>query len=136
MPDTLNIKTGLTHTEIKNEDGEVIGSFAFLPSDPDILGRAEQTIEFFNELEFPDLSETDQRVLFCAEIKKRLDFLLGCNTEKAFQSISPVALMENGDFYFEAIVEYVCSVVEKEHKARINKKLQKVRKAVTDFKNA
>lgn len=136
MSDALNIKTGLTHTEIKNEDGDVIGSFKFLASDPDIMRRAEDIIDYFNGLQFPDITITEQRESFCAGIKEKLDFLLGCSTEKAFQFISPVALMENGDFYFEVIIEYVCSVIEKEHKSRINKKLQKVHKAVADFKNA
>lgn len=129
----FNINTGLSHVNIKNEDGTEVGSFSFLASDPAILGRAEKIVDFFNNLTFPDLSNTEQRTEFCDRITDELTIFLGTDASSTFKNISPIALMDNGNFYFESIIEYVCDEIQNVHKSRLEKKLKKVHAAVAAF---
>lgn len=134
----LEVDTGASTIEIVDKDQEKIGEFKFNPADPGIVKRYENVVDFFNDVEFGQNLTDDQKV---EEIKKlidaiadQFDYLLGYKVaDSLFGTCSPLAVIANGDFYFENVLEGIGNLVSKTTNQRINKKLAKIKKATAKY---
>lgn len=136
---TINIDTGIETVEIKNELGDVIGSFRFNPSDTNMAYRAEEAIAAINNLKIDeeklrDLTSPESKE-FCKFIGQQFDFVLGFEVaDDIFRNLGVLSLVRNGDYYFEKAFEGIVGYVEKVTKQRVNKKLTRINKATAKYK--
>lgn len=134
----LTVDTGAVRIDVENEKGEKIGEFEFNPSDSNMLNRYESVVDFFNGVQFQDgLSkeqEYEETKRFCQDIKDQFDFLLGYHvSDGLFDRCGPLTVISNGDFYFENVLDGIVGLMEKINNQRIQKKMEKVRKAVEKY---
>ena len=128
----LTVDTGKTTVPIREKDGELIGELTFNPNDFDILKRYEKVVEALEHFDVPE--DADGVFAVSDEIKKQIDFLLNYPTsEGIFAKCNPLTLTENGDFYFENVLDGIASIIEQVTNQRVQKKLEKVRKATVKY---
>lgn len=141
MADTLilTVDTGAIPVEVRDKDGETLGTFKFIPTDTGIIGRYDKVIEFFNSIEFTDEmtdEETAEKVKeLDTKIGEQFNFLFGYKVaDGIFGKCAPCTVTENGDMYFEVVLEQIAGLIEKVMKTRIEKKLKKIRKYTDKYK--
>lgn len=133
----LNVNTGYKTVKIRDGD-EIIGEFKFNPADSNIVTRIDDVINFFNSVEFgAELTEEqkfEQTKKLCTDICEQFDYLFGRKvSDGVFAACGPLSVTEDGDFFFETILEKISEVIEQTMGARIDKKLKKVKKAVGKY---
>ncbi|MBO5831555.1 MAG: hypothetical protein J6R01_08120 [Alistipes sp.] len=134
MAEKIVIEQGIKDYELFNERGEIIGAFSIFPSDVGIVDRCEQAIEFFNSLEYPnDADDSKARNDLTDRIKQQFDLLFGGVSATLFEKIHPLSPIKNGDLFFEAALDAICGVVQKETDARIKAKLKRARAATAKY---
>lgn len=107
----INIHDGKKTYEIKNQNGEVIGSVTFNPTDTNILRKCDSVL---NEIfDFQKIIDNNPDSLIQAEenIKKTINDLFGSDVSTPFFAIvGPLTVLEDGKCFAEKVVE---SLVEK-----------------------
>lgn len=111
---------------IKNQRGEFLGKFTFVPSDIGLVGRYERAIKTFEELQIQLESETgdDKEKIIEAEkkMKAEIDYMFNANVSETFFKITgPFSILGNGDFFAVHIIETIRTVIEKETGVRLEK---------------
>lgn len=142
---SLEVDTGLVEIELKDVSGKVLGSFEFSPTDSDIVNRYKDVVKAFNEVEAPaslfsedaDEEETDSfQIYFSNLIREQFDYLLAHKvSDRIFATCGPLTLLENGDFFFEHVIEGLGDLIAKIVEKRIDVKLEKIRSAVAKYEN-
>lgn len=136
--ETIVIDTGAKRFVLLDKDGDKLGEFKFHPSDTRILRRYEKVVDFFNSEEFANAitedGNADQIVELENAIGKQFDFLLGYPvSDGLFGGCGALAATTDGDLYFEKALEAIVGVIEKTTNQRVQKKLDKVRKATAKY---
>lgn len=135
--DTLQIKTGAKTYEIKDENGELLGSFTFVPSDTNLIPRYNKMIADFEEL-----AEQEKDTLFSEETLERvqnqaIDLLSAFAGEDMrdsfFKKLGAFTLTEDG-LYIVNIMQALATVIEKETSTRMKKIDKKVSKYLEGYK--
>lgn len=134
----LEVDTGASTIEVVDKDSEKLGEFKFNPSDPGIVKRYENVIDFFNGVEFGQDLTDDQKIeeigKLISAIQEQFNYLLGYKVDESlFGTCSPLAVIANGDFYFENVLEGIGNLVSKTTNQRVSKKLAKVKKATAKY---
>jgi len=133
----LVVDTGSIEVPVRDKKGLELGSFVFNPLDSNILSRYDKIIDFFNELKFDENMSDDERITvydnLSQDIRKQFDMLFDYNvSEVLFGKCGPLTVTENGDFFYEVVLEGIADLMEKVMKTRVEKKLSRVKKAVAD----
>mgnify|MGYP003338200097 CR=1 FL=1 len=112
-------------------DGDfIVGYYYFNPSDYGIIERYDKVIAVLENLD-KDLGADDTANI----LKEQMDFLLGTEVSKTlFDKVSPIALTEDGDFFFEEVMSGVIDLVDEFMSKRLKKKEAKIKKAVDKYK--
>ena len=141
MADTmiLKVNTGAVNVELHDEDGEKLGAFKFNPTDTGILTRYESVVDFFNSFEFEkDLNaeETAEKVKeIDRKIAEQFDFLFGYKVaDGIFSRCGACTVTDNGDMYFETVLESIAGLIESTMKQRVQKKMRKIKKYTDKYK--
>ena len=130
---TLHVDTGSQLFNI-DDKGEIIGQFRFNPADPDIARRYDQVVEKLNGMTFQGKMTQDELFAVTDAIKVQLDYLLNYNvSDQIFAKANPLTPLENGDFYFENVVDGIGNIVEKVTNKRLEKKLKKIKNATEKY---
>lgn len=142
---TLEVDTGLIEVELKDVTGKVLGSFEFSPTDSDIVNRYKDVVKAFNEVKAPEGllngeatdEETDAfQIGFSDMVREQLDYLLGHKvSDSIFGMCGPLTLLENGEFYYEHVVEGIGNLIAQVVEERIDEKLEKVKSATAKYEN-
>lgn len=131
---SMTVDTGALGVDILDVDGNKVGELEFNPADLSIIRRYEEVVENLNALNFDDEDGYEAAKKMEASIKEQLDYLLACEASKgAFSKYSPLAVKEDGDFFFEGIFEGVAKLIEEHTNTRLEAKLAKVRKATEKY---
>lgn len=120
----VKIDTGAKSFEIEDLDGNVLGVFRFVPSDPGILNRYRECAEFFNNLQelIGDREPEEYLPDLEAKAAEKIDLLFGAPVaENFFKIASPFTMLEDGRVYAEAVIEVVGTIIEKEISVRQKK---------------
>lgn len=131
----LRVDTGAVTVPIyDSNDGELLGEFKFNPNDMDIVKRYEQVADALNKISVPEDAGNEALFAVSDEMKKQLDFLLNYPVSAGiFAKCNPLTLTANGDFYIENVIEGIGNLIEKTMKVRLDKKMEKVRRATEKY---
>ena len=107
---SLEVDTGLVDIDLKDKNGNILGSFEFSPTDSDIMNRYQNVVKAFNDIEAPavllDGTASDEEKdnfynSFSQTIKEQIDYLLAHKvSDRIFAVCGPLTLLYNGDFYY------------------------------------
>lgn len=140
---SLEVDTGLVDIDLKDKNGNILGSFEFSPTDSDIMNRYQNVVKAFNDIEAPavllDGTASDEEKdnfynSFSQTIKEQIDYLLAHKvSDRIFAVCGPLTLLDNGDFYYEHVIEGIGNLIGNIMDERIDVKLKKVRDAVSKY---
>ena len=105
------IDDGKQTYNIKNQNGELLGSFRMNPADMSILERfksVENVLE--NITEHVDMNKDFEEVEkeMSAIVREQINYLFDCDcADVLFGITSPFTIMKNGEFFLEQVI--VCS---------------------------
>lgn len=131
----LKVDTGAVTYRIYDADGEEIGKVKFTPTDTGIMERQKQVVDYLNSVQFrEELDAAEQIVELDRNIREQFDYLFGRPVSKdLFALAQPLTPLENGDFFFDSILDAVGDVISKAYKERLDRKMQKVAEATKDY---
>lgn len=130
----ITVNTGAMTIDVMNEKKKKIGEFEFIPTDMDIIKRCENVIEFFNKMEVAENATHEELLEVADKVKEQFDYLLnGPVSDGIFKQCNPLTVNGNGDFFFESVLEGIKGLIETTLETRINKKIEKVRKATSKY---
>lgn len=129
----LNINTGIIKVIIGDEDTQ-LGSFRFNPSDIDIVKRYDKVVGDIEALKITNETTYEEVLDISEQLKKCMDYLLNYDvSEDIFKVCNPLTPTTDGDFYFEHVLEGVGNVIESVTKERLERKHQKIKKALEKY---
>lgn len=131
MAERITVVTGKKTYEIADTEGNVLGTFSFVPTDVSILERYKSVAEYFRkvseEIKERDVEETIAELE--KGIREKIDYMFDAPVSESFFSItSPLTLLEDGGTFAEHIVGVVGQVIEnemKDHKLKHEKRVEK-----------
>lgn len=131
MGNVIKINDGVKTYDIANQDGKVLGSFSFNPSDTGIVRRHTKVVERLEKLEIPD--HGDDLVKTFEEVEKviceEINFLLNADVAENFFSImGPLSPLESGQYFVESVVDAIGQAIQAETGARVKKINSKISK--------
>ena len=135
MGKKLELNVSTTSVEVPIIDnGKELGRFRFNPSDWDMVKRADEVVETFNNMEFS--ADTEESFFEATDkIKELVDYLIGYNvSEDIFKVCNPLSLCANGETYIEVILQGLIGLIEQVTEQRLNKKLKRVEKATAKYR--
>lgn len=132
---TLKVDTGAVTVDVENENGKKIGEFEFVPTDTDIVNRYGSVVEFFNNVSFNE-NEGDEEIVkkFSSQIRDQFDHLFNYPvSDSIFSKCGPLTPVQNGDFFFEVVLDGIRGIIENVTNERVEKKMKKIRKATAKY---
>ena len=132
---TLKVDTGAVTVDVENENGKKIGEFEFLPTDTDIVNRYGSVVEFFNNVSFNENEGNEEIVKkFSSQIRDQFDHLFNYPvSDSIFSKCGPLTPVQNGDFFFEVVLDGIRGIIENVTNERVEKKMKKIRKATAKY---
>lgn len=132
---TLKVDTGAVTVDVENENGKKIGEFEFVPTDTDIVNRYGSVVEFFNNVSFNENEGNEEIVKkFSSQIRDQFDYLFkNPVSDSIFSKCGPLTPVQNGDFFFEVVLDGIRGIIEKVTNERVEKKMKKIRKATAKY---
>lgn len=124
----LQLDTGLEEIQFRDELGRLLATVWFNPTDMGIATRARAEMEALERRwkgtgQEPDLAALEQ------EVRQLFDRIFACPfSETVFESISPLALMEDGRCFYESLLEALLPVMEKCIREKAEKSHEHLRK--------
>lgn len=129
------IDDGKQTYNIKNQDGELLGSFRLNPADAYILKRYGSVQESLAHITdgidtSRDMEEVEAEIT--AKVKEQINYLFDTNcADEFFKITSPWSIMKNGEFFLEHVIQAVGNVIQADIAER-NKKIDSRIKKYTD----
>lgn len=129
------IDDGKQTYNIKNQNGELLGSFRMNPADMSILERfksVENVLE--NITEHVDMNKDFEEVEreMSAIVREQINYLFDCDcADVLFGITSPFTIMKNGEFFLEQVINVIGTAVNadlKHRSAKIDEKIGKYTK--------
>ena len=132
---TLKVDTGAVTVDVENENGKKIGEFEFVPTDTDIVNRYGSVVEFFNNVSFNENEGNEEIVKkFSSQIRDQFDHLFNYPvSDSIFSKCGPLTPVQNGDFFFEVVLDGIRGLIENVTNERVEKKMKKIRKATAKY---
>ena len=124
---TLKVNTGAVTVNVENENGKKIGEFEFVPTDTDILKRYGSVVDFFNNVSFEENEVNEETVKkFSDQIREQFDHLFNYPvSDSIFSKCGPLTPVQNGDFFFEVVLDGIRCIIEKVTNERATAKYHK-----------
>ena len=122
---TLKVDTGAVTVDVENENGKKIGAFEFVPTDTDIVNRYGSVVEFFNNVSFNENEGNEEIVKkFSSQIRDQFDHLFNYPvSDSIFSKCGPLTPVQNGDFFFEVVLDGIRGIIENVTNERVEKKM-------------
>lgn len=132
---TLKVDTGAVTVDVENENGKKIGEFEFVLTDTDIVNRYGSVVEFFNNVSFNENEGNEEIVKkFSSQIRDQFDHLFNYPvSDSIFSKCGPLTPVQNGDFFFEVVLDGIRGIIENVTNERVEKKMKKIRKATAKY---
>lgn len=128
------IDTGSVTFDIEDTKGRVLGQMEFIPSDSDILRRYKVVAEKFNSMKISDNPTEEDILSFSDVVREQINYLLNYDVSDSIFSIcGPLTVVTSGDFFFENVMEAVATAIEQVTKKRVEKKMEKIRRATAKY---
>ena len=132
---TLKVDNGAVTVDVENENGKKIGEFECVPTATDIVNRYGSVVEFFKNVSFNENERNEEIVKkFSSQIREQFDHLFNYPvSDSIFGKCGPLTPVQNGDFFFEVVLDGIRSIIDKVTNERIEKKMKKIRKATAKY---
>lgn len=139
MANVIKINDGVKVYDIVNQDGKLLGSFSFNPSDTNILKRHAEVVADLENLNLDEhLSKemTTEEVYARLEaiVHEKLNYLLNADVADDFFSImgafSPLA---SGQFFVESVFDAIGQAIQAETGERVKKINNKIQKHTSKY---
>lgn len=132
---TLQVSTGAQVIDLLNENGTKIGQFEFVPTDVGIIERYKNIVNFFDSYQFPKEPTDEDLLQLENSVREQFDMLFGYQVaDGMFKKCAALTVVEDGDFFFEKVLDGISGLIEQTMKARVEKKKQKIRKYTAKYK--
>lgn len=132
------IDSGLCTYDIKDKEGRLFGQFTFNPSDTDIIKRHEKVVAAFENMEIPDMNETnlvDGLEKIDKFIYEQIDYLLDSKEVAAtfFSIMGPLSPLASGQFFVESVLDAIGQAIHNETGERVKKISGKIKKHTSKY---
>ncbi len=128
------IDTGSVVFDIEDAKGRILGQLEFIPTDSDIIRRYKEVVEKFNSMKIGENPTEDDILSFSDTVKEQVNYLLNYDVSASIFSIcGPLTVVTSGDFFFENVMDAVATAIESVMKQRVEKKMEKVRRATAKY---
>lgn len=128
------IDTGSVMFDIEDAKGRILGQLEFIPTDSDIIRRYKEVVEKFNSMKIGENPTEDDILSFSDTVKEQVNYLLNYDVSASIFSIcGPLTVVTSGDFFFENVMDAVATAIESVMKQRVEKKMEKVRRATAKY---
>lgn len=108
----LQIDRGIKTYQIEDADGHPLGEIRLNPSDPGLVPRWGELVNFLEEHYRPDIT-LEETLALDTELKAKFDYALGSPvSEVLFGGLSCFALCENGKPVAQNVVEALQPLLE------------------------
>ena len=131
----LRIDAGfLTVPIVDDKDNKILGEIKFNPNDLDIAKRYKHVVEELEAITVPDNSDDNTLFEISENVKRQIDYLLGCKvSDDIFSICNPFTLTSNGDFFVENVISGIAGIIEQVTNQRLEKKKAKIKKATQKY---
>ena len=120
--------------DIEDAKGRILGQLEFIPTDSDIIRRYKEVVEKFNSMKIGENPTEDDILSFSDTVKEQVNYLLNYDVSASIFSIcGPLTVVTSGDFFFENVMDAVATAIESVMKQRVEKKMEKVRRATAKY---
>lgn len=132
---SLQVSTGAQLIELKNENGRKIGEFEFIPTALGIIERYKEVASFFDGYQFPKEPTEEDLLALEKGVKEQFDKLFNYPvSDGIFEKCYALTVVEDGDFFFEKVLDGISGLIEQTMKVRVERKKQKIRKYTAKYK--
>lgn len=119
----INIESPVKYYDFKDQHGDLLATFRFVPSDLDVFDRHKTVLQTFERMQEElktllehsvDRSEeelTSMKNKYANELKESFDYLFNSDTSGFFAVASPFTPLENGDPWALIILESVMKII-------------------------
>lgn len=132
------IDDGYEEYTIENKNGKVLGSVRFNPSDVAMINRFDDVIKHIQEFSQGIDDSQDASVIsssFTEMLSNEINYLFNADVAGAFFSItSPLTPLENGNLYFEVVLNAIGKLIESETGRKVQKMQTKISKYTRKYK--
>lgn len=130
----LVVDTGSVVFDLDDAKGRNLGQFEIIPTDSDIIRRYKVVAEKIGGLKISEKPTEDEIMSVSDTVKGQINYLLNYDVSSSVFSVcGPLTVVASGDFFFESVMEAVASAVEQIMNERVDKKMEKVRKATAKY---
>ena len=116
--------------EIRDSNGSLLCAFRMNLADTNFTRRSDafaEALKSLSEIDFEDTTAYED------EIYRQIDILCGAPVSKdMFAKVGGLTPLENGDFFFEAVLEVVADKVAETVKERLATKNARIEQAAAD----
>ena len=136
---TIKLNNGIKTYSIEDQDGNILGSVSFNPSDTQVIERYNKAVAEYNLL-----PEELQRLKTASSVEKMeflnkkaadlIDRVFGANISQTFFSImGPFSPLDNGQYFVENVLEGLGKAFEESTGERVNKVNAKIKKHTSKY---
>lgn len=140
MGNKIVINDGFKTYDIENQDGKLLGSFSFNPSDTNIIHRHAEVVEALEKLELDISAKKDETSLneaFTAVEKvvyEKINYLLNADVAENFFSImGPFTPLASGQYFIESVIDAIGQAIQAETGERVKKINSKINKHTSKY---
>ncbi len=140
MGNKIVIDDGFKTYDIENQDGKLLGSFSFNPSDTNIIHRHAEVVESLEKLEL-EISSKEKEMSLDEAFKsvetvvfEKINYLLNADVAQKFFSImGPFTPLANGQYFIESVIDAIGQAINAETGERVKKINSKIRKHTSKY---
>ena len=140
MGNVIVIDDGFKTYDIKNQEGKLLGSFSFNPSDTNIIHRHAEVVEALEKLEL-DISVNEKETSLNEAFKsvedvvfEKINYLLNADVAKDFFTVmGPFSPLASGQFFVESVLDAIGQAISAETGERVKKINSKIRKHTSKY---
>lgn len=129
----FTIDTGDEEYILQDKYGAEICKIRFNPADTGIARRYKEALQNIDNADIPETDDLEEVFAMDEFLKKQFSFILGRECAGgAFEKTSPLSVLSDGRFYFEAVLDVVAQIIGTTVENRYKKARAKIDKAVKD----
>lgn len=129
--ESIKIESGVKEYNIENQRGEFIGVFTFNPSDADLPRRYNETLKAFQAMKLSCSGKNvdlDEFVEIQKQAVEQLCYFVGNDSVKVFFEVMGAFSMQNGQFYYEKVLDIIAGIITSESNTQSSKLKNKIKK--------
>lgn len=129
----FTVDTGDEEYILQDKYGAEICKIRFNPADTGIAKRYKEALQNIDNADIPETDDLQEVFAMDAFLKEQFSYILGrTSAGGAFERTSPLSVLADGRFYFEAVLEVIAQIIGETVEKRYKKARAKIDKAVKE----